>query len=95
MVALDGEEPAVANGTNGAIIAVGEVQSASLPAPDLKGIQEVATHTKALGIILPPPDIRAIIDKTAQFVARNGTDTRQHVTRQHVRYHLPACRNRI
>ena len=32
----------------------------------------VDSHTAALGIIQPPPDIRAIVDKTAQFVARNG-----------------------
>ena len=30
------------------------------------------SHTAALGIIQPPPDVRAIVDKTAQFVARNG-----------------------
>jgi len=36
-------------------------------APDL-----VDSHTRALGVIQPPPDIRAIVDKTAQFVARNG-----------------------
>ena len=32
----------------------------------------VDSHTAALGIIQPPPDVRAIVDKTAQFVARNG-----------------------
>ena len=32
------------------------------------------TQTHAVGIIQPPPDIRAIVDKTAQFVARNGPD---------------------
>lgn len=32
----------------------------------------VDTHTAALGIIQPPPEVRAIVDKTAQFVARNG-----------------------
>ena len=26
------------------------------------------------GILQPPPDIKSIIDKTAQFVARNGPD---------------------
>lgn len=31
-----------------------------------------ALQTKAIGVILPPPDIRAIVDKTAQFVAKNG-----------------------
>ena len=32
----------------------------------------VDSHTAALGVIQPPPDVRAIVDKTAQFVARNG-----------------------
>ena len=35
-------------------------------------IKSVETHTKALGIISPPPDLRAIIDKSAAFVAKNG-----------------------
>ena len=56
---------------NGAMVAVGEAHSV-LPAPDLSAVQSVDTHTKALGIIQPPPDIRAIIDKAASFVARNG-----------------------
>lgn len=59
----------------GAIVAVGQAQSASgssLPAPDLDDIKALATQTKAIGVILPPPDIRAIVDKTAQFVAKNG-----------------------
>lgn len=58
----------------GPVIAVGEVRT-PLPAPDLgdTGLKP-ATQTKAIGIIYPPPDIRAIVDKTAQFVARNGTE---------------------
>ena len=32
------------------------------------------TQTHAVGLITPPPDIRAIVDKTAQFVARNGPE---------------------
>ncbi|URE29904.1 splicing factor 3A subunit [Musa troglodytarum] len=34
----------------------------------------VATHTRTIGIIHPPPDIRVIIDKTAAFVAKNGPE---------------------
>ncbi|KAI3955482.1 hypothetical protein MKW92_006774 [Papaver armeniacum] len=34
----------------------------------------VATHTRTIGIIHPPPDIRTIVDKTAHFVAKNGPD---------------------
>jgi splicing factor 3A subunit 1 len=64
---------AAANG--GAIVAVGQAQSAAssgLPAANLEEIRQLATQTKAIGVILPPPDIRAIVDKTAQFVAKNG-----------------------
>eukprot|EP00884_Botryococcus_braunii_P002572 jgi/Botrbrau1/12315/Bobra.0205s0013.1 len=63
----------VANGPaqNGAIVPVGEVRS-SLPRPDFAGIVAVESHTKKLGIICPPPDIRAIVDKTALFVAKHG-----------------------
>jgi hypothetical protein len=63
----------VANGPaqNGAIVPVGEVRS-SLPKPDLAGVVAVESHTKQLGLIYPPPDIRAIVDKTAVFVANHG-----------------------
>ncbi|KAJ1283226.1 hypothetical protein BS78_03G112100 [Paspalum vaginatum] len=32
----------------------------------------VATHTRTIGIIRPPPRIRVIIEKLATFVAKNG-----------------------
>ncbi len=38
---------------NGAIVAVGQAQAA-LP-------EALTTQTKAIGVILPPPDIRAIV----------------------------------
>ncbi|KAK9825176.1 hypothetical protein WJX81_003205 [Elliptochloris bilobata] len=53
------------------MVAVGEARSV-LPRTDLSGVKGVDTQTHAIGIIHPPPDIRAIVDKTAQFVARNG-----------------------
>lgn len=56
----------------GAMVAVGKAKSVSLPAPDLSKVKAVDTHTRALGIIQPPPDLRAIIDKSATFVAKNG-----------------------
>lgn len=59
------------DGQNGAIVPVGEARTA-LPAPDLGGLRSVETHTQALGVIQPPPDLKAIVDKTATFVARNG-----------------------
>lgn len=71
----------VVENENGAIIATGEVRDA-LPAPDLVELRTPATHTKVVGVIYPPPDIRAIVDKTAGFVARNGEVSREG---------LPAC----
>jgi splicing factor 3A subunit 1 len=62
------EELSVANGQ---IVAVSEVKS-SLPAPNLSSVKAVETQTRAIGLIHPPPDIRAIVDKTADFVGRNG-----------------------
>ena len=68
----------VANGNSdpdansGAIVAVGKVKNVSLPPPDLSKVRSVETHTRALGIIQPPTDLRAIIDKSATFVANNG-----------------------
>lgn len=65
--------------TTNQVVAVGKAQDASAAArgpgaseDELRRIKELATQTKAIGIILPPPDIRAIAEKTAQFVARNG-----------------------
>jgi hypothetical protein len=55
----------------GQIVPVGEA-STVLPTPDLSNIKAVDSQTKAVGIIYPPPDIRAIVDKTADFVGRNG-----------------------
>ncbi|CAK9326147.1 unnamed protein product [Citrullus colocynthis] len=39
----------------------------------------VATHTKTIGIIHPPPDIRSIVDKTAQFVSKNGPEFEKRI----------------
>lgn len=57
---------------SGAIVPVGKAKGV-LPGPNLSGVKQVVdTQTKAIGLIQPPPDIRAIVDKTAQFVAKNG-----------------------
>ncbi|KAG4990146.1 hypothetical protein JHK87_023603 [Glycine soja] len=48
--------------------------SASVPAP-----ATVATHTRTIGIIHPPPDIRTIVDKTSQFVAKNGPEFEKRI----------------
>ncbi len=58
--------------TSHAMVAVGEARTHLPPAEELLAIKKLATQTKAIGIILPPPDIRAIIDKTSQFVAKHG-----------------------
>ncbi|KAI3713754.1 hypothetical protein L1987_72340 [Smallanthus sonchifolius] len=39
----------------------------------------VATHTRTIGIIHPPPDIRTIVDKTASFVAKNGPEFEKRI----------------
>merc|ERR1711972_877819 len=39
----------------------------------------VDTHTKKIKLIRPPADIRAIIDKTAQFVSKNGIAFEQKI----------------
>ena len=73
---MAGSEASLANGTamngGGELVAVGKVVN-SLPAPDFAGLT-IESQTNAIGLIHPPPDIRAIVDKTAQFVAKNGTD---------------------
>ena len=56
---------------NGQIVAVGEARTV-LPPPNLTQVKSVDTQTQAIGVIQPPPDIRAIVDKTADFVGRNG-----------------------
>ncbi len=56
------------NGAAGALVPVGEVRSVVSTGAGLAS----ETHTHAIGVIVPPPDIRAIADKTAAFVARNG-----------------------
>jgi hypothetical protein len=63
----------------GALVAVGSAQNAAAakPSHDLEAIKQLATQTKAIGVIMPPPDIRAIVDKTAQFVAKNGAARRR------------------
>lgn len=51
--------------------------AATFPVSDMaaqpKGSALNGSNEKDPNIILPPPDIRQIIDKTADFVARNGT----------------------
>ncbi|KAI3921104.1 hypothetical protein MKX01_036083 [Papaver californicum] len=51
------------------------VSSATPPPPPAS----VATHTRTIGIIHPPPDIRTIVDKTAHFVAKNGPDFEKRI----------------
>ncbi len=71
-----GEARTVGAGSDStAIVAAGEVQTVLPSAEELLAIKKLATHTKAIGIILPPPDIRAIVDKTATFVAKHGASS--------------------
>ena len=45
------------------------------------GGREIAleTHTQNVGVIVPPPDVRVIVDKTAQFVGKNGPEFEQRI----------------
>lgn len=52
----------------------GEEQNKANSAP-----VSVATHTRTIGIIHPPPDIRNIVDKTAQFVSKNGPEFEKRI----------------
>ena len=38
-----------------------------------------AIQGKVTGVIIPPPEIRAVVDKTAIFVARNGKSFEQRI----------------
>ncbi|KAL6627673.1 hypothetical protein ACP70R_031399 [Stipagrostis hirtigluma subsp. patula] len=56
-------------------------QQAPPPPPGAKAEPPptVATHTRTIGIIHPPPDIRVIIEKTATFVAKNGPEFERRI----------------
>ncbi|XP_020588058.1 probable splicing factor 3A subunit 1 [Phalaenopsis equestris] len=51
----------------------------SVPEPPAPPPSSVATHTRTIGIIHPPPDIRMIIEKTAAFVAKNGPEFERRI----------------
>eukprot|EP00210_Caulerpa_lentillifera_P001175 g1131.t1 len=58
---------------NREVVAVGEARTVTAPIPvAASDVLRPATQTSAIGLILPPHDVRGIADKTAQFVARNG-----------------------
>lgn len=38
-----------------------------------------AQQGKVTGVIIPPPDIRAVVDKTAMFVAKHGKSFEQRI----------------
>lgn len=40
---------------------------------------EKSVQGKVVGVIIPPPEIRAVVDKTAQFVAKNGKSFEQRI----------------
>merc|ERR1712107_620641 len=49
----------------------------------LKGaMPEEEQGNAGVGLISPPPDIRGVIDKTAQFVAKCGPEFEQRVLRE-------------
>ncbi|KAK8993665.1 hypothetical protein V6N11_007891 [Hibiscus sabdariffa] len=59
---------------------VPETQNEEAPSiEDQNKSSSIATHTRTIGIIHPPPDIRNIVDKTAQFVAKNGPEFEKRI----------------
>eukprot|EP01035_Chromulina_nebulosa_P019805 gene19805-25747_t len=42
-------------------------------------VSALSVQGKVTGVIVPPPDIRAVVDKTATFVARNGKSFEQKI----------------
>ncbi|GFH15664.1 uncharacterized protein HaLaN_11932 [Haematococcus lacustris] len=74
IVVVEGAQPQ----TSTAIVPVGDVRTAGF---DLNEIKKLATQTKAIGVIMPPPDIRAIVDKTAspEFEKRILANERSNV----------------
>ena len=42
-------------------------------------MSNISSQGKIVGIIVPPPEIRAIVDKTAQFVFRNGKSFEERI----------------
>ncbi|XBI22603.1 hypothetical protein VPH35_063605 [Triticum aestivum] len=53
--------------------------AAAAPSKPPEPAPTVATHTRTIGIIHPPPDIRVIIEKTATFVAKNGPEFERRI----------------
>ena len=47
----------------------------SVPMEEIAG----AMQGRVTGVIIPPPEIRAVADKTAQFVAKNGKNFEQKI----------------
>lgn len=46
---------------------------------DIEREAEKACQGKVSGVIIPPPEIRAVVDKTAQFVGKNGKSFEQRI----------------
>lgn len=53
--------------------------AAAVEAANPPPVMEEAPETAAIGIIMPPPDIKNIVDKTAGFVAKNGPQFEQRI----------------
>eukprot|EP00898_Chlorokybus_atmophyticus_P003838 jgi/Chlat1/4455/Chrsp29S04408 len=61
----------------GAVVVSARANGGFSSAPEKPKV--VPTQTKAVGIIHPPLDIRNIVDKTAQFVAKNGAEFEKRI----------------
>jgi|AntAceMinimDraft_5_1070358.scaffolds.fasta_scaffold110704_1 splicing factor 3A subunit 1 len=60
-----------------ALVLTGKVGEAMDPTSE--EFMEKGQSGQVVGVIIPPPDIRAVVDKTAQFVARHGKDFEQKI----------------
>lgn len=74
-----------ANGNAGAVVAVSGPRAALSDS----GTEGLETQTRKIGLIYPPPDIRAIADKTALYVAKNGARRGGHAL--DARCFMPVC----
>lgn len=49
---------------------------------DVAALAETAVQGRVIGFIRPPPDIRILVDKTAQFIAKSGDEMESRILSQ-------------
>ncbi|QDZ19966.1 subunit 1 of splicing factor 3A [Chloropicon primus] len=66
----------------GALVSVSDAKTRLTSSAYTSGLDQSAQGAGTIGLILPPPDLRAIVDKTAQFIAKNGEAFEQRILLQ-------------